>query len=306
MPWTMLRPPRAGLRAAGALMVALLAGFASAAPALAQLILPPPQQGELTDDGKGYATIHWRGLTGQNRLPDGRTVPRRPDGYRITVSLQATDEVVATLTIRHPDAENTTRGASLFPRGTFLEQRYCVTIQSFVGTGRDDGSTLSLPSQRRCAGTMPVMAPPPIQSRPANNVPTPGRPTTTDLAVTRISGPKELFDGTTGVYEVVLWNDGLPAEGTAQIQIGAIGLEPESMILVPEGFECDLGQFGFVCLGSLGGIDDPMIDRGAIFQAQFQATKTGPAKIVGSANHDRSLDEAKSDNDMMLFDVTVR
>jgi hypothetical protein len=127
--------------------------------------------------------------------------------------------------------------------------------------------------------------------------------------VTRVSGPTTVNDqaGTAPVYDAVLANDGTPAHGTAQLQISFAGkLAAKEMVETPNGFTCEPNDYGFACVGSLGGIDDAIQTRVAIFKAAARATGgAGDAWVIGSANHDRALDEMTVDNNLKLLDVTV-
>ena len=78
------------------------------------------------------------------------------------------------------------------------------------------------------------------------------------------------------------------------------------MVDVPAGFTCDLGQYGYSCLGSLGGVNDPIDSRGARFLVEVQGNGPGSASVYGSANHDRSLDEMSLDNNLQLLSVTIQ
>jgi hypothetical protein len=151
--------------------------------------------------------------------------------------------------------------------------------------------------------------PPPPQTPPeAPKAPAPApKPTKPDLQVTRVSGPTALFDGMTAVYEVALWNDGTPATGTAQILLGFLGsMEAWEMVNTPAGFTCNRGGTGFTCTGSLGGVDDPVQTRSAVFTVQGHAKAKGAGGVYGSANHDRTLDEVTVDNNLKKLDVTVK
>jgi hypothetical protein len=152
----------------------------------------------------------------------------------------------------------------------------------------------------------PKPAPTPAPTPKPTPTPTP-KPTKPDLAVTRLTGPTEVFDGVTAVYEVALWNDGLPANGTAQLTIGFLGgLDPMAMETTPAGFTCEPTTDAFSCTGSLGGIDDAVQTRGAVFAVRGHAVAKGEAAVSASANHDRSLDEVTVDNNLKVLEVTVK
>lgn len=151
--------------------------------------------------------------------------------------------------------------------------------------------------------------PPPPQAPPeAPKAPPPApKPTKPDLQVTRVSGPTTLFDGMTADYEVVLWNDGTRATGTAQILLGFLGsIEAWDMMDTPAGFTCNRGGTGFTCAGSLGGVDDAVQSRSAVFKVRGHANAKGAGSVYGSANHDRTLDEITVDNNLKKLDVTVK
>jgi hypothetical protein len=172
--------------------------------------------------------------------------------------------------------------------------------------GDDSTSCYSTISNIRLEITMDVQEAAPPPPAPPPPPPPPPPPSKPDLSVTRVSGPSTLADGTTGVYELVLWNDGTPAQGTAQIQIEAIGpITLDSMVQLPAGFTCDTNDFGVACVGSLGGFDDPMLSRGATFKMQVRGNGTGKGTVVGSANHDRALDEITIDNNLKTLEITV-
>jgi hypothetical protein len=136
-------------------------------------------------------------------------------------------------------------------------------------------------------------------------VPTP-KPTKPDLALTRLSGPTEVFDGMTAVYEVAIWNEGTAANDTTQIVLNFLGaLEPQQMIETPAGFTC-APERGFTCTGSLGGVDDPMLARSAVFKVQGHAKAKGQGTVVASLNHDRALDEFDVANNLKILNVTVK
>jgi hypothetical protein len=67
-----------------------------------------------------------------------------------------------------------------------------------------------------------------------------------------------------------------------------------------------LGEFGFSCRGSLGGINDAVQTQTAVFRVQVRATDIGPAHVLGSANHDGALEEMPGENNLVLYDVTVK
>jgi hypothetical protein len=187
--------------------------------------------------------------------------------------------------------------------------RYCLGLKAYIGSGNNDDRTFSDESERQCFTSKEANAPTGTSSGapPADAPPKPEAPTNPDLAVTRLTGPTTVFDGATAIYQVALWNDGAPAKGTAQVQIGLMGaIEPVRVVDPPNGFTCDLGEFGFSCTGSLGGVDDPVQTRGAVFRVQVRGNGTGSGTVIGSANHDRALDEVTVDNNLKLFEVVVK
>lgn len=159
---------------------------------------------------------------------------------------------------------------------------------------RDRVAELKPPAPPQAPPEAPKPAPPP-------------KPTKPDLQVTRVSGPTTLFDGQTATYEVALWNDGTPARGTAQLLLGFLGsLEAWQMVDTPAGFTCQASGPGFSCIGSLGGVDDPILTRSAVFKVQGHAKAKGAGSVYGSANHDRALDEITVDNNLKKLDITVK
>jgi hypothetical protein len=145
-----------------------------------------------------------------------------------------------------------------------------------------------------------------LKPKPA---PTPApapKPDKPDLVLTRLTGPAQVFDGTTAVYEVAIWNDGTFADGTVQLVLNFLGtMQAAAMVETPAGFTCE-PERGFTCTGSLGGFDSPVQDRGAVFRVQGRGTDKGSGTVVASLNHDRALDEITVDNNLKLLDVTVK
>jgi len=224
------------------------------------------------------------------------------DGVRLTIY-----QSNAFLGFNNTPAGGARSGFVAFQSGTTFkpDTRYCVGLVAYVGTGATEASTFSEESERRCF-TMPPREGGATAPNPAPPPPPPP-PTKPDLMVTRVSGPADVFDGVTAVYEVVLANDGTAAQGTAQVQINAAGpIEPEEMAETPDGFACDLGDLGFSCTGSLGGVDDPIQERVAIFKVRMRGNGTGAATVIGSANHFGALDEMTVDNNLKLLQVTVK
>jgi hypothetical protein len=176
--------------------------------------------------------------------------------------------------------------------------------------GRKTYTTFVLADHHRATLSRLTRALPREQPAPAPApapMPTP-RPTKPDLMVTRVSGPTTVNDqaGIAPVYEIVLANDGTPARNTAQVQISFAGrLTAAEMVDTPAGFTCERNDYGFACVGSLGGIDDAIQTRVALFKAAARATGPGDAWVYGSANHDRALDEMTVDNNLKLLDVAV-
>jgi hypothetical protein len=201
---------------------------------------------------------------------------------------------------------------SLFKSNT----RYCVGLLAYVGTGNNSSSTFSEESERQCFTIPPYAdevgpAPKPASEgapKPAPAPEAPPPPTKPDLTVTRLTGPTEVFDGVAVEYEVAIWNDGTPAQGTAQVAILAEGpLESIGVLEVTNnGFVCEARTSGFTCVGSLGGVDDAVQTRGAAFRVQVRGNGSGEALVRGSINHDRSLDEMSTDNNIKQLIVTVK
>jgi hypothetical protein len=248
-----------------------------------------------------------RNSAGNPVIPD----PSGPYGFRFNIYQEATDKLLRIpQTNPQPaatyDTAQRTQSLDLKPYhdiGSTKENRYCIRAMSYVGDGTNGGSRFSEESNGICFGTLVVhvepQAPPP-----------PPPPTKPDLVVRRVSGPLEVFNGTTTVYEIVLGNDGTPAQGTAQIQINALeNFELVQMELIPAGFQCELDEIsarGLSCRGSLGGINDPVQTQVAVFRVAVRATNIGPAHVLGSANHDGALDEMEGANNLILYTVTVK
>jgi hypothetical protein len=289
----------------------VLAGSAPAALALNPP--PPPEITELTErDGKVTVYWQWRSDKNQPIKTNG------PWGVRLNVYIEQTNEFVAYWLTPPRDSgviyavfgSNTVDGLSresyefFQGHGTTDGTCYCVAPLSYIGDGTKTGSVFSAEGKRKCIGTQNVLIVTPGEPLPPSSPPPPAKP---DLSVTRVSGPPTVSDGDTAVYEIVLWNDGTPAKDTAQIQISALGpITLDSMVQPPDGFTCDTNDFGVACVGSLGGLNDPMISRGATFKMQVRGNGAGKAALIDSANHDRALDETTVDNNMKMLDVTVQ
>lgn len=288
-----MRPGRAGIvgpagRLAGALaMVAALMLGSNAPDATAAEPPDPPILEEVTV--LPPAAVSYTFAKGGTKPVDGLRMNVYRDGrFRVAVNTptgNVTDAKVTTIQLPAVFEPNT---------------RYCIGLLAYVGTGNNASSTFSQESERLCF-TMP----PQEVSRPAPE-PAPS-PTKPDLMVTRVSGPTQAFDGTTAVYEIVLANDGTAADGTAQITLNAVdGLDPVEMAETPDGFTCEPHPLGgFSCTGSLGGVEDPIQTRVAIFKLQVRGNGSGAASVYGIANHDGALDEMTGDNNVMLRSVTV-
>jgi hypothetical protein len=268
---------------------------------------PPPVIKSLEDAGGGHTevTFNWPGAMKQPIKPAGRW------GVGYDVYIEQTSELVSHFTTGPYDGPiygyDKIVGVNMITvfavHGGLDETRYCYKLRAYVGDGTDAGSVFSDQSKPKCIGTQKDLIVTPGEPLPPTGPPPPTKP---DLSVTKVSGPSTVADGATAVYEIVLWNDGTPAKGTAQIQISALGpLTLDSMIQMPDGFTCDTNDFGVACVGSLGGLNDPMISRGATFKMQVRGNGTGKATVMGSANHDRALDEMTVDNNMKMLDVTV-
>jgi hypothetical protein len=307
-----------GLLLAGAL---LLGNGAPAA--LAATPLPPPNFESVTAQKNGDIELTWKMV--ENTVPVGNGGKRgagsdAPWGYRLNVYIDQTGELIGTKTIKPVPASEFSTGESnrdwaqddlFFNRGTIDVNRYCITMQSYVTHDPNlvdfDKAQFSAETRRRCIGTQKDVIVTESQGPSPFGPSTPPPPTKPDLSVTRVTGPLTVANGDTPVYEFVLWNDGTPAQGTAQIQIGAIGsLTLDSLVQLPNGFTCDTNDFGVACVGSLGGVNDPVQVRGATFKMQMRANGTGKATVFGDANHDRALDEMTVDNNMKSVDVAVQ
>lgn len=292
---------------AGPLLAIVLALGGATPGALALTPPPPPEITDLADAGGGKLNIdyRWRGATTQKPIKTAG-----PWGVRFIMTIEQTGKRVDVFT-NEPieDGEIEARPylsrLDVYPvfvaHGSLDETRYCVRIQSYVGDGTDAGSDFSAESRPKCIGTQKVLIVTPGEPLPP---PPPPKP---DLVVTRVTGPKSLPANTTATYEVGLWNEGGPARDTAQIQISLLGpIEAVEVAEMTNGtFTCGQNEFGFVCKGSLGGPDDPLGTRGALFRATVRGTGSGSAAVSGSANHDRALDETTVDNNMKLIEVSV-
>jgi hypothetical protein len=304
----------------------IAAGLAFGLPALAASAQAPagvPEFKELSVDELGIMRIIWE-YTGN--------APAGPFGLHVNV-YNHNGYIHDFATVPQPpdvfdrDMHVVDVPVSRFGHGTIDDTRFCIALQSYVGTGLPQSSIFSAESPRKCVGTQRVLEPIPSQGqcpfaacdppskpdvvvRPDNDIldvlGAPAGPTKPDLAVTRVTGPTEMLAGTEAVYEVVLWNEGAPAQGTAQALIGLLGVEPVQMVEIPDGFTCTLGNFGFSCLGSLGGVNDGLLTRGATFKVQVRGSTKGSAAVYASANHDRTLDEVTVDNNHMLVNVVVK
>jgi hypothetical protein len=300
----------------GALLAAAGLVFAAGAPiAVAADALPPPTIMSIEERSDGGVRIVWRmneNHTGPNGTGYGLGAPG-PWGYAFNVYIEQTGEKIHTEAIKprtpnqfttEPFSMNVSPAEFFENHGTTKETRYCITMQSYVGDGFYASSQYSAETKRTCVGTQSVLIVTPGEPLPSSAPPPPTKP---DLMVTRVTGPTTVSDGDTPVYEIVLWNDGTPAKGTAQIQIEALGpLALDSMVQLPDGFTCDTNDFGVACVGSLGGLNDPTASRGVTFKMQMRANGTGKAAVIGDANHDRALDEMTVDNNMKTLDVTVK
>jgi hypothetical protein len=287
--------------------------LASSAPAALAVNPPPPPEIIEIQEHDGKVTVYWKWRSAKNQpiKTDG------PWGVRLNVYIEQTNEFISYWVTKPSNlgeisavfGSNTVDGLTrethefFQGHGSTDETRYCVAALSYVGDGTKTGSVFSAEGKRKCIGTQSVLIVTPGEPLPPSGPPPPTKP---DLVVTRVSGPPTVSDGDTAVYEIVLWNDGTPAQGTAQIQISALGpLTLDSMVQLPDGFSCDTNDFGVACVGSLGGVDDPMTSRGVTFKMQVRGNGTGKAALVGSANHDRALDEITVDNNLKSFDINV-
>jgi hypothetical protein len=270
-------------RLAGALLAAGLALSAGVHEAAAAPPTPTLQSLTVKPVAEGSEVAHVLDIAWTNAGP----VPAGPHGLRMNIYQKGVRVYVSTY-----------QGTPGAPLGQSARVRvapwlgapnvaFCVGLQAYLGAG-DAASTDSSPESKQLCETPP---PPP----------------TPDLQVTRVSGPTELFDGQTAVYEVALWNDGAPATGTAQVLLGFLGgVEAQEMVDTPAGFNCSRGAYGFICTGSLGGADDAVQTRIAVFKVRGHAKAKGAGSVYGSANHDRALDERTVDNNLKLLNVTVK
>jgi hypothetical protein len=308
----------AGLLGVG-LVLALCAPVASAATT------PPPPELKAIDELKGAddgdINITWQMAFMSIDRPGGiksAINPGGPWGIRWNVYIQQTGELANSTTWAPYPADDYETGVRTFHPSSALffnnhgdvnETRYCIRMQAYQGDGTTAGSTFSAESNTKCVGTQKILIVTPADGPSPFDPPAaaPPPPTKPDLEITRATGPTNVADGVSAVYEVALWNNGTPANNTAQVLIGILGpLEPVAMLDTPDGFTCELGQYGYTCKGSLGGFDEPVQVRGALFRVQVRGNGAGSAAVYGSANHDRTLDEVTIDNNLKLVDVTVK
>ncbi len=143
-----------------------------------------------------------------------------------------------------------------------------------------------------------------VEEQPAPAPPPPPPPPMPDLAVTRVSGPKQLAIGETVEYEIAIFNDGIAVQNQALLQINRAG--PIQLMEVTEasnnGITCQANLLGWGCTGSLGGDDGPMAARSALFKVQVMGMGAGTATLIGSANHGRTFEEKTVDNNLQLLD----
>jgi hypothetical protein len=321
---TIQRQIRAATRRFGPLLVIGLVLGSRVPVAAAFTPLPPPEIMRIDDLKDGSINLVWKMVSYPCPKPPAgsRTAPPCPNvedpwGYRFNVYIEQTGELIHTETRAPRPAENfTTEPFSYHAdpdeffdhHGTTKETRYCITMQSYVGDGHEATSAFSGETRRKCVGTQSVLIVTPGEPLPPSAPPPPPPPTKPDLVVMRVTGPTSLAANTTATYEVALWNDGTPAKDTAQIQILLMGqIEPVEVTELTNGsFTCGQNDFGYVCKGSLGGLNDPLGTRGALFRVQVHGNASGgSATVGGSANHDRALDEVSVDNNLKTVDVTV-
>jgi hypothetical protein len=266
-------------RLAGALLAA--AGLALSAGVYEAAAAPPTptlRSLKVKPVAEGSEVAHWLDIAWTNAGP----APAGPHGLRMNIYQKG----VRVYTSTYQGTPGVPLGESAAVRvAPWLgapNVAFCVGLQAYLGA--DAAGDLSPESKHLCES--------------------PPKP---DLQVTRVSGPTELFDGQTAVYEVALWNDGAPATGTAQVLLGFLGgVEAQEMVDTPAGFNCSRGAYGFICTGSLGGADDAIQTRIAVFKVRGHARAKGAGGVYGSANHDRALDERTVDNNLKLLNVTVK
>lgn len=200
------------------------------------------------------------------------------------------------------------------PRNASLHHGFVLQGATEIGSlrGDDDTSCMSTVSNVRLEITIetderPVPNPVP---KPAPKPAPPPPPTKPDLAITRLFGPTEVFDGVTARYEVALWNYGTPADKTAQVQINLAGaLELVEIVQTgvnPNKFTCQPNEFGTSCTGSLGGEGDPVQTQGTGFTVVARGKGAGKAVVLASADHFATLDEMSEENNVEQLEVTVK
>jgi hypothetical protein len=318
------RVRRAASRLAGAAMAAgLIAGAlgASHAPsALAVTALPPPKLTEVSEVKDGRLFVSWEMVANRVQTAGGARRLVSPDdtwGWRITIYDEGTGERVHSETngLLPPadfdeSSKSRTFGPDVLKHGSLKETRYCVTMQSFVGNGSAAGSAFSAETGRKCAGTQKVLIPAPAEGPSPFEPPAPPPPNKPDLLVTRLTGPKTVFDGAVSEYEVAIWNDGIPAKGTdASVHILVDG-PVELLEAVPvnnSSFTCEATDDGtIVCAGALGGVDDAVQTRGAVFKVHVRGNGQGDVNMVAFANDDGRIQEMTMDNNYKTIDFVVQ
>jgi hypothetical protein len=130
-------------------------------------------------------------------------------------------------------------------------------------------------------------------------------PALPDFAITRISGPQQLSQGSSDTYDVVLANLGAKPPQQVQIEIQVSGaLSYQQMTQTPSGFDC-LGTGPIICTGPLGGSGDPLSTTVADFQLQIQGSQAGLGSISATANPSGAIQESDTTNDAKTLAVTV-
>jgi hypothetical protein len=134
----------------------------------------------------------------------------------------------------------------------------------------------------------------------------PAAPTLPDLAITAINGPKQVSQGFSYTYDVILSNLGAEPAGQVQVEIQVTGsLRYLQMLQTPNGFTC-LGAGPIICTGPIGGNGDAPITTVADFQFQVQAAQVGVGSISADANPNNTTQESNTDNNAQTLAVTVK
>lgn len=189
--------------------------------------------------------------------------------------------------------------------------RYGYVLQGAMplnNLNNDDGtSCLSDLNNIRLDFDLEIADKPAQQTGPVSPGPAP-KPIKPDLAVTRVTGPSALAIGGTATYEIAIFNSGAPIKNAPLLQINRLeGIQIDQAVAATNnGITCQVNSLGIGCTGSIGGDNDPMATRSAVIRVQVTGIKAGATHLIASANHARTFEEVTVDNNLKLFEVTVR